>query len=175
MIIPIGNLCRLALPALALIALTSCQFLHRNSIGLFSSDEPPQTESNAQPFRSEGISDPHSRRATTTIDVEKLQDRSADTDTGQVEIIWEIPKEAVDAYVIQYGIQRESLDKTVRVSTAEIERYEDPQFGFVYRHVLRNVPSDKVVFVAMATIRGEIQSELSKIIEVAPQNRPVAE
>jgi hypothetical protein len=150
------------------LSLSGCEFLHRNTIGLFT----PQISENQRPERTFSSAsqsgDEELRRATTTIGVEKLPTPSEQEKGSQIEIIWEIPKEPVDGFVIHYGFSKDHLEKVVRLKAGEIEKYEDPKFGFVYRYKLKDIPKNKSVFVALATFQGGVTSELSEVFPVTP-------
>ena len=90
--------------------------------------------------------------------------------SSDVEILWEVPEDSVDGFVVRYGTDREQLANELKLASNELELRSDPQRGQVYRHVIRNVPSDKAVFVNIAAYRGAEVSPPSRLFEV-----PVAE
>jgi hypothetical protein len=152
--------------ALLLTSFTGCEFLHRNTIGLFSSS-PPVAEAGESSFSSNQMQESPEATETTRVDIEELEQQKPGGNS-QIEIVWEIPKEPVDGFLIHYGFEKGHLEKIVRLQSSEIEKYEDPRYGFVYRHKLTDVPPNQTVFVAMATFQGDVTSDLSEVFEVTP-------
>ena len=103
----------------------------------------------------------------TPLAVEKLQrpQKSAPTD---VEILWEIPQQPVDGFVIRYGFSRSGLDKTVKVKAMDIEKIDDPVHGPVIRYLLKDIPSDKRIYITVSAYSGDKESDASGMFEVAP-------
>ena len=83
-----------------------------------------------------------------------------------VEVIWAIPDSPVEQYIIQYGFSRESLNNSVTVSAANLERYEDPAHGFVYKYVLKGIPEFQTIFVSLTAQAGEETSPPSPVFEI---------
>jgi hypothetical protein len=86
-----------------------------------------------------------------------------------IEVIWEIPKTQVDGFIIEYGRPNSTSHKRERVQTAQLERFDHPRFGYVYRHTLRGVPSTSEVEVFIRAYRDETISESSQAIIVPPR------
>lgn len=85
-----------------------------------------------------------------------------------VELVWQVPEDPVDGFVVRYGFQRGSLEHEIKVTTAQLERYEDPSYGFVYRYILKEVPSDESVFISIAAFKGAVVSQAGDVFEVKP-------
>ncbi len=156
--------CHPLLPASLVLLLTSCSFVERNTVGLFR-NEDSQTG-----FMSPAVAPAKADPQTVTVEVRpsiKNVEPPAAPNT-RVEIVWEIPKDSVDGFVIRYGFSRTDLRYSERVQSAELDRMEDPKFGFVYRYVLKNMPPEKTVFVTLAAFTGALESEPSSVFEVVP-------
>ena len=71
----------------------------------------------------------------------------------------------------RYGDRRDSLTQELRVLNSELAKVNDPKYGSVYRYLLRNMPTDKSVFVSIAALHsagtdGEAVSAPSAVFEV---------
>lgn len=53
-----------------------------------------------------------------------------------------------------------------KVPSAALDRFEDSKFGFVYRYVVKDVPTNKPVFVSLIAYTGSEQSAPSPVFEV---------
>ena len=156
--------CCLITPLVLTSSLTGCSFIDRN----FFSDSQAEVQAEKQrAFTSQQKEKPAPK--TTQIDVEKLKDLEAKK--AVVEILWAIPKEPVDSYVIKYGLDEELLDKQLSLKVAEIEKYEDEKFGFVFRHLVSDVPQDRAIFVAIASEKDGKRSEFTNVFKVNPSER----
>lgn len=83
-----------------------------------------------------------------------------------IEILWAIPAETVDAYLIRYGYSRDKLEFERKLNVNQVETFEDPTHGFVYRHLLEDIAPDKKLYVSLISVRGDLQSEPSQVLEV---------
>ena len=161
--------------SLLLITLSACQTLHNNTIGLFTGpSSPEQTQAPAQAKKTTSTFQSSTHRTdvmagetkpTTTIEVEKLHPEKKQK-KSLVEIIWAIPKEPVDAYVIKYGYSKESLDHQTTLNVKDIEKYEDKHHGYVYRYFVQDVPDKDKIFVSMASVKGNNTSAFTEVFEV---------
>lgn len=149
----------------ALCALASCSFVERNTIGLFSAD----AMQNSEGFTSPAAQAPASEQ-TAMVAVEPRSAKApANVALGtRIEVIWQIPKDPVDGFIVRYGYTTDAMKFEQRVTTGELDRYEDPKFGFVYRYVLKDIPVEKPVFVSLMAFTGSEQSTPSPVFEVAP-------
>ena len=95
-------------------------------------------------------------------------DTGTDTALKQsdVEIVWQVPEESVDGFVLYYGYEEAALDSEVSVSVDQIEQLDDPDYGKLYRYVLEGVVPDKTVYVAIASVQGDTTSERSEVIAI---------
>jgi hypothetical protein len=78
------------------------------------------------------------------------------------EITWESPSEPVDGFVIRYGEDAKRLDKEVKLSASELKEEQDPEFGKVFRYVIRNVSPVKPFYVSIAAFKGDRLSDFSE-------------
>ncbi|RMG41643.1 MAG: hypothetical protein D6719_08115, partial [Candidatus Dadabacteria bacterium] len=67
----------------------------------------------------------------------------------------------------------DQLDNSVTLNTAEIEKIDHPDYGYVYRYRIKNIPSDKTVYIAMASVKDGHSSEKSKPVEIKPGQQRV--
>lgn len=83
-----------------------------------------------------------------------------------IEILWAIPEEKVDAYLIRYGYARDRLEFERKLDVTRVETVEDSAHGFVYRHLLEDIAPNKKLYVSLISVRGDKQSEPSQVLEV---------
>ena len=146
---------------IGLLASSGCTFVERNTIGLFRGGEGTEAALGGEEGTTGTSPDPTS--STRAARGEPSPPVPAPSD---IEIVWEMPKAAVDGYLIRYGASRERLTTEVRVNASDLMREEDTDHGFVYRYLLKGVPADKVVFVSIAAITGDQVSAPSEVLEV---------
>ena len=159
-----SRLASLSFATMFLFWACGCNFLERNIAGLaYSTPEkaPPRTAAERNAQRS-------IVNESATVPIEPLQTKEAKLSPTRAEIIWAIPTQAVDGFVVYYGTAKEKLDKQVRVSTADLDRYEDPQKGSVFRYVLTGIAQDQPVFVGLSAYSGDGVSPMSEIVEIKP-------
>lgn len=129
---------------------------------LFEGAPAAPSEADPQTALQEGAAESDS---TQTVKIENLAEGRGKV-PSDVEIVWQIPEEAVEGYVIRYGFDRTNLDQEIKVQAADIEKFEDKRFGYVYRYVLADVPPDKTLFISIAAFNGSSISLPSAIFEV---------
>jgi hypothetical protein len=88
---------------------------------------------------------------------------------GPVELIWAIPEQPVDGYLISYGGSAENLDQEAFVESAQLQIVEHPSFGKVYRHLITQVPATGALFVSISAYRGNRLSERGEVRRVDSQ------
>jgi hypothetical protein len=87
---------------------------------------------------------------------------------SRIEIIWSIPDQPVDGFVLHYGTEPGQLSSEMKISVADLEKYQDPERGAVYRYILSNVPPNKPVYVALSSYLGDASSSMSEVQEIRP-------
>ena len=85
------------------------------------------------------------------------------TEAG-IEVTWEVPSDPVDGFVLRYGEDRANLSKEATILRSELREERDPQYGPVYRYILSNIPSSGVVYVSVASFKGDTVSDFSEPI-----------
>ncbi len=156
---------KLTLPLVLLVSLVfvvqGCSFIERNTIGLFSSERPKTfAEKNAQhPIKT----------SAGHVSIEPMATPvPTESPYSKVELIWAVPPQSVEAFVIYYGTDAATLDQQVKVVVTDLDKYEDPEKGQVFRYVLDNLPKKQSVFFSVAPVSGETVSERSPVVEVTP-------
>jgi hypothetical protein len=82
-----------------------------------------------------------------------------------IEITWEVPGDPVDGFIIRYGNVPSALTKEVTISMSDIRQERDPEFGPVFRYLIRDIaPTDKI-FVSIAAVKGNEVSNFSEVLE----------
>lgn len=148
--------CRIIFSLFLLVGLTGC-----STIGaLFNSTANPAETSAESPTESPAQLPPPT-------------EQQVKSDESSVEIIWAIPQDPVDGFIIRYGITKAKLDHELKLKTNEIEKFQDPSHGQVYRHRIEKLSSREPVFVSLIAFtstptKGEVLSSPTEIIEVAP-------
>ena len=152
-----------------IVFLGACSFLERNTIGLIW-PASTQQDSPAPPAAPPPAVQPPQPidNSVAKVEIQELKPANKQAMFSNIELIWVIPPEPVDAFIIHYGTSRDNLSETKRVNAQELDKYEDRQKGFVYRYQLDNMPKDKPVFIAVSAAKGENISPASEIWEVAP-------
>jgi hypothetical protein len=89
-----------------------------------------------------------------------------------IEVTWETPSEAVDGFIIRYGSSPNSLTKEVTISATDIREVNDPEFGPVYRYVIRDIENTKKLFVSIAAVKGQAVSNFSDVLEAQAEEAP---
>ena len=82
-----------------------------------------------------------------------------------IEVTWETPSEPVDGFIIRYGNSPTSLTKEVTISATDIREVKDPEYGPVYRYLIRDVENAKKLFVSIAAVKGQSVSDFSDVLE----------
>lgn len=85
-----------------------------------------------------------------------------------IEVTWEVPSEAVDGFIIRYGKSPDALSKEVTISATEMREERDPEFGPVYRYLIRDVENADQLFVSIAAVKGQSISNFSDVLEAKP-------
>lgn len=88
-----------------------------------------------------------------------------------IEVTWEVPSESVDGFIIRYGSTPSSLSKEVTISATDIREERDPEFGPVYRYLIRDVGDADRLFVSIAAVKGQTISNFSEVLEAQPDKR----
>lgn len=81
-----------------------------------------------------------------------------------IEVTWEVPSDSVDGFVIRYGDDRENLSKEATILRSELREERDPQYGPVYRYILRDIPASGQMYVSVAAFKGDAISDFSDAI-----------
>jgi hypothetical protein len=89
-----------------------------------------------------------------------------------IEVTWEIPSEPVDGFIIRYGSSPSSLSKEVTLSSRDIKEERDPEFGPVYRYLIRDVENAQKLFVSIAAVKGQIVSNFSEVLVAQAEEAP---
>lgn len=102
----------------------------------------------------------------TKVNIQALETEKPPIEKSYLELIWQIPSGPTEGFVIRYGYSRDKLEFETKVGVNDLERYEDPSYGYVYRYLLQDQPDDKSVFVAIASFDKDKTSEFSEIYEI---------
>ena len=89
-----------------------------------------------------------------------------------VELLWQVPGEAVEKYHLHYGFEETKLDHHLEIPVRTLERKQDQVHGPLFRYEIPGVPANHTVFF---TIQAENQfglSPSSPVQSVAPEARP---
>lgn len=89
-----------------------------------------------------------------------------------IEILWETPSEPVDGFIIRYGSSPTSLTKEVTISASDIREVNDPEYGPVFRYLIRDVENSSKLFVSIAAVKGQSVSDFSEVLEAHAEEGP---
>jgi hypothetical protein len=140
-----------------LLFISSCGLLGNQT------NTPPASSTTQQQSNTSG--DPK----TTKVAVESLAEKKGST-LSDIEVLWQIPNQAVEGFVINYGFDQSKLDQHAKIATKDLEKYEDQKHGFVFRYIIGDVPLNKTVYVSISAFNGE---KISRPSEVFPVNAEV--
>lgn len=104
--------------------------------------------------------------AETNSKASSSDSKTADSKKNQgIQLTWEVPGEAVDGFVIRYGDNKNSLPREIKLTTSQLQEESDPEYGPVYRYVLKDVVSAGPMFFSIAAYKGDRISNFSEILE----------
>lgn len=86
-----------------------------------------------------------------------------------VEIVWKGPAGKVDRYVINYGYEESALGNKIDLQVQNLEQYEDPEYGQVFRYYLTETDPNKDLYFNIQAVTDDILSEPSRIMRVASE------
>ncbi|MFM1849067.1 MAG: hypothetical protein RL417_2541 [Pseudomonadota bacterium] len=89
-------------------------------------------------------------------------------ETSSIEVLWEVPTEPIDGFIVRFGEAHEALTNERRLSLEDIERVEDRERGRLYRYVISDIPNAQRVFLSISAVKGAAESPPSKVFEIAP-------
>ncbi len=150
---------RLIIALLLLLSISSCGFIEANTVGLFFPEPEAVNLEGAPP------APPPTKTEPAPVLIEKLNDSSV-SQVDDIEILWKVPEQPVDGFVIHYGNANDQLDKELRVEVTELKKIEHPQFGTVYRYLLKSVARGEKLFVSISAYSDTLVSDHSAILEV---------
>ncbi len=82
---------------------------------------------------------------------------------SDIEILWLIPEEHTDGFILSYGISEKKLDKKIKLFSEQVSVVPDPVYKKVYRHVLKQLPRNKIIYLQLQAFNGDDISLPSKI------------
>ena len=85
-----------------------------------------------------------------------------------IEVIWEVPSEPVDGFIVRYGNAREALSVEKRVRVDELQKLDDSERGPVYRYLIRGIPSTERIFLTVTAFKGDAISVPTRVFEIIP-------
>jgi hypothetical protein len=144
----------LSLSACSLIDYLTPSFLQSNTSATSTEATPVAS---AQPS---AIPTPTSTPTTVAVQAFKPAPLKKD----DIEILWQVPAESVDGYVIRWGTQREALTSEKKISLSEIQKLKHPDFGEVYRYIIQGVNTPDQLYVTLAAIHGKEISAASEVM-----------
>jgi hypothetical protein len=112
-----------------------------------------------------------SYKTTVPVQGQSRSRRPQESSNSAIEILWQVPTTPVDGFILSWGYDQSSAVNRVSVKRSDLEQISDSSMGEVYRYVLRNMPADRGIRVTVAAYKGNLTSEPSEIVSVAPDNR----
>jgi hypothetical protein len=88
----------------------------------------------------------------------------------KVEVLWQVPQSAVDQYLIEFQVGGQKSIVQKEVETISLEKIDHPNFGYVYRYVINQIPKGQRVKVRLTGKTNGILSAPSEIFELKSQN-----
>ncbi|MCB0309743.1 MAG: hypothetical protein KDD42_00830 [Bdellovibrionales bacterium] len=149
--------------ALMLFTFNGCNFVERNTIGLFDSEEPAVDTLGTETASLEEQSDSSSIATEDSLPDKLVETEDADSN---IEIVWEIPEEDVDEYIIRYGYTKDSLDFVKRLVPDQIDRVEEENHGTVFHYILEGFPPQKTVYITLESVKEGSYSAPTEVFVV---------
>jgi hypothetical protein len=94
-----------------------------------------------------------------------LAARAARLPLHGTEVVWEVPSEPVDGFIVRYGADPQHALREVKLPISSLREDRDPEYGPVYRYIIRSAPPTKLLYVSIAAFKGETVSEFSELVE----------
>ncbi|MCB0360361.1 MAG: hypothetical protein KDD44_12020 [Bdellovibrionales bacterium] len=128
----------------------------------------------------------------TLSNTQEVPSETKEEKPSPVELIWQVPGEAVEVYHIFYGLNPSNLDREVVVEVSELEKYDHPSFGPVFRYYLTSAPDGKTIWVSLQaenkfgksprseprqlgeTAAAQKRNDTKEETSTAPANQPAA-
>ncbi len=102
--------------------------------------------------------------AANTAEPQKEAEETAPTD---IELLWQI-SENVETYNIYFGPNKENLEGHIELPVSSLQKQSHPVYGETYRYLLRDVPRDKEIFIAVSAKNSLGESPRSLLLTVPP-------
>jgi hypothetical protein len=148
---------------LLLVPLSGCSTLYRYTIGIFDEDIN-ENQNVATSITNQAESSP----VDSSISRKGVAIQGAASDREQrredIEILWKIPQEEVEGFIISYRIGQSGKPLQEKVYAENLEKFDEKSVGFVYRYVVRDIPSSHTVYATIASFRGDQVSSPSEVI-----------
>ena len=151
-----------------IFGITGCSFLERNTVGLFSDENKTTVEAGSPDGASATPVAPTEKQPTPPREVPISAYQRPGLGSEKIELTWKIPSEEVDGFVIHYGFDRQKLGSEIQVKVEDLEQYDHPQYGPVYRYYLENLPKTKTAYVAISALKDSYVSNPSEVFEISP-------
>lgn len=117
-----------------------------------SEESPAVEESKSEPEPEENVAAGAVSEPAAEEEVEDVQQLSS------VEILWQVPGEAVEYYYLRHGVDSEKLGSKEKLAVKDLEKIDHPEHGPLFRYVISGVPSAQTIYF---TIQAENQFGLS--------------
>ena len=154
------------------LGLTGC-----SSLNPFSSDSPAsnasveQTLAPAETARAEASETltPESAVKTAPTASNPVKPR-----TSIVEVIWQVPTDAVEIYHLDFGTSETALDNHLKIPVSELEKSNHPRFGPVFRYRLKNIPANQTVYLSLRAENQHGVSQPTPTAKIEPGQQTVS-
>jgi hypothetical protein len=103
------------------------------------------------------------------IEAESAVEQAPPAKKQGIEITWEAPGDPVDGFIIRYGNVPSALTKEVTISMSDIRQERDPEYGPVFRYLIRDIAPTDRIFVSIAAVKGNEVSSFSDVLEAQPE------
>lgn len=104
----------------------------------------------------------------TTTNVSVSGTKSKKPGPTDIQIVWKVPLEPVDSFVIHYGYDATVLDKELRLDANLIERFNHPKHGPVYRFYLTGTDDQRPVYLSISAVKDTFVSKPTEVVVVNP-------
>lgn len=153
--------------AFLIIGFSACFNLSKEaSTNTTNSSDPEFAKLAAQEYAAQKAQETQNAAQNELQKAAENQLKNASSEINDLEVIWQIPKEKVSGYIIHYGEKVTHLENEISLKEIEIEKFQHPKHGLVYRHYIPNIKKDQKLFVAISAYNSDTVSEQSSAFEV---------
>lgn len=99
--------------------------------------------------------------------------QTAPAERSIIEVLWRVPSDGVDTYLLDYGFEENNLDRQIRIPVGELNKIDHPKHGPVFRFELKGIPADRAIYLSLRAENKHGVSDPSRVVKVEPGQQSV--